>query len=177
MSRVYFISDLHLGHRRVLEFHDGFRSKSLGVQTIEEHDEMIFDHWNETVKKRDVVFVLGDLGYNLEPIAKLPGHKRVLLGNHDELHIYDYLEYFDNVIGNIRYKNHWLCHIPMHETELYGRSVIHGHTHSSGIADPRYINVCVEFTRGKLIDFQDIKMGKYTTYDKVNKKFEDINWD
>jgi calcineurin-like phosphoesterase family protein len=176
MSQVYFNSDLHLGHRKVIEFHDNFRAKCLGVGTIEQHDEMIYDLWNDTVKKRDIIYILGDVGYDLEGILKMPGHKRLLLGNHDERHVLDYLEYFDNIIGPVKYKRHWLNHIPQVESELYGRPVIHGHTHSTGIADPRYINVCVEMTRGKPVNYQDIKNGKFKTYDKVNRCFEDIEW-
>ena len=176
MSEVYFNSDLHLGHKKVIEFHEGFRAKCMGVSTIQEHDEMICDLWNETINKRDIIYILGDLGYDLDPLRKLPGHKRLLMGNHDERHVYDYLEYFDNIIGPIKYKKHWLAHFPPVENELYGRPVIHGHTHSTGVADERYINVCVEMTRGKPVNYQDIKSGKFTTFDKVNKRFEDVIW-
>ena len=148
----------------------------MGVTTIEQHDEMIFDYWNDTVTKRDVIFILGDIGYNFEPIKKLPGHKRLLLGNHDKEHVMDYLQVFDEIIGPIRYKQHWLSHFPIHESELWGKPVIHGHTHGNGVADARYVNVCVEFTRGKPVSYQDIVSGYYKTHDKVNKTFETIDW-
>lgn len=176
MSNVYFNSDLHLGHRRVIEFADNFRAKSMGVETIEQHDEMIYDLWNDTVHKRDIIYILGDVGYDLEGIKKMPGHKRLLLGNHDERHAFDYLEYFDNIIGPVKYKRHWLSHFPIHESELYHRPVIHGHTHSTGVESAMYINVCVEFTKGRPVSYQDIKDGRYHTYDKVNKPFEAIYW-
>jgi len=176
MSQVYFNSDLHLGHRRVIEFHDRFRAQCMGVENIDEHDQKIYDYWNDTVKKNDVIFILGDLGYDLSVLGKLPGRKKLLLGNHDERHITEYLEIFDDIIGPIKYKRHWLSHFPIHESELYHRPVIHGHTHSTGVAHELYVNVSVEMTRGKPVNYQDIKNGKFTTYDKVNKKFEDITW-
>jgi len=176
MTQVYFNSDLHLGHRRVLEFHDEFRTKCLGVTTIEQHDELIFDLWIDKVTKRDIIYILGDVGYDLDRLKKLPGRKRLLLGNHDVSTAAEYLEVFDDIIGPVRYKKHWLSHFPIHESELYGKSVIHGHTHSTGEADKRYVNLSVEMTRGIPINYQDIKNGKFTTFDKVNKKFEDIIW-
>jgi calcineurin-like phosphoesterase family protein len=139
----------------------------MGVQHITEHDEKICDLWNDTIHKRDTIYILGDLGYNLDPLKKLPGYKKLLLGNHDERHAREYLEIFDEIIGPIKYKKHWLAHFPPHESELYGRPVIHGHTHSTGIKDPRYINVCIEMTGGKPVNYQDIRNGTYTTFDRV----------
>lgn len=177
MSNVYFNSDLHLGHKKVLEFVDGFRAKCMGVHTIDEHDQMICDLWNDTVHKRDVIFILGDLGHKYDILKGLPGHKRLLLGNHDTDNIYDYLEVFDEVVGPVRYKRHWISHFPIHESELWGKPVIHGHTHSNGVADPRYINVSVELTRGKPIPYADILEGKFTTHNKVSRPFEEIIWE
>lgn len=176
MTQVYFNSDLHLGHRRVLEFHDEFRAKCMDVETIEQHDEKIFDLWNDKVTKRDIMYILGDVGYDLDRMKALPGRKRLLLGNHDHSHVLDYLEVFDDIIGPVRYKKHWLSHFPVHESELYGKKVIHGHTHSTGVEDPRYINLSVEMTRGYPINYQDILKGKFTTFDKVNKPFEEVIW-
>ena len=175
MSQVFLISDLHFGHRKVIKFEDNYRGKVLGVDTIEEHDEKICDLWNDTVHKRDMVLVLGDIGYGLENFKKLPGRKKLLLGNHDTFSASKYLEYFDEIIGPIHYKKYWLSHFPIHPDELYGRKVIHGHTHSKGISDPRYINVSIEMTNGRPISFQDIKSGKYKTHTKVNKKFENLH--
>ncbi len=172
MSNVWFNSDLHLGHKRVIVFHDHYRAKAMGVSSIEEHDEKICDLWTDTIKKRDVIYILGDIGYNLAPIKKLPGNKKLLLGNHDTLHAAKYLEYFDDIIGPVSYKRHWLNHFPPVESELYGKPVIHGHTHSQGVNDPRYINVCVEMTGGQPVAFNAIKSGEYETWERVNRPFQ-----
>lgn len=177
MSEVYFNSDLHLGHIRVLEFHEQFRAKCLGVSTITEHDEMIYDLWNDTVGKRDTIYILGDLGYDLSRLKSLPGYKKLLLGNHDERHVREYMDAgFRDIIGPSKYKRYWLSHFPIHQSELWEKPVIHGHTHSTGVADPMYINVSVEMTRGKPINFEAIRSGEYTTHDKVNKLFEEVAW-
>jgi calcineurin-like phosphoesterase family protein len=172
MSNDYFISDLHLGHKNVIKFEDGYRAKAMGVSTIEEHDEMIMDLWNERACENDTVYVLGDLGKNFEVLKSLPGKKILHLGNHDRKTARAYLEVFDDIVGPIRFSKHWLAHFPPIEGELWGKDVIHGHTHNKGVEDPRYINVCVEMTGGKLVPYQEIASGRYTTHDRVNKPFE-----
>ena len=171
MSQVFIISDLHLSHRRVIEFEDFYRAKVLGVYTIEQHDEKICDLWNDAVHKRDLVLVLGDCGHGIDLLKGLPGRKKLLLGNHDGFHASRYLEVFDDIIGPVKYKKYWLSHFPIHESELYGKTVIHGHTHSHGVNDSRYINLSIEMTAGKPISFQDIKSGKFYTWDRVNMPF------
>jgi len=172
MSNVYFISDLHLGHKRVITFQDDYRAKVMGISTIEEHDQLLLANWHKTITKRDKVFVLGDIGYNIGPLKDLPGIKILIMGNHDNYPVYDYLEYFHDVCGTINYKGYWLSHFPVTENELYFRKCIHGHTHSKGINNSKYINVSVEMTRGKLINFNDIKSGKFQTWTKVNQPLD-----
>ncbi len=171
MSQVFLISDPHLGHRTVLGFADGYRAKALGVSTIEEHDELLCDLWTQTVKRRDLVIVLGDLGWTYNLMKDLPGRKKVLLGNHDKFNAKKYLEVFEDIIGPVKYKRHWLSHFPIHEKELFGKKVIHGHTHSQGINDSRYINVSVEMTGGYPISYQDIVAGNYYSWNRVNMPF------
>lgn len=46
---VYFISDLHLSHKRILEFSGQYRD---WASTVEEHDEILIDRINSVVSKR-----------------------------------------------------------------------------------------------------------------------------
>lgn len=171
MSQVFLISDLHLTHRRVLEFADHYRAKALNVETIQQHDELICDNWNDTVHKRDLVLCLGDLGHGYELVKKLSGHKKVILGNHDLHHASEYLKVFDDIIGARSYKKNWISHFPITPQELFFKNNIHGHTHSQGVNDSRYINVSIEMTLGYPISFQDIKSGKFVTWNRVNQPF------
>ena len=52
-SKVYFISDLHYAHEKLLE--------SRGFSTIGEHNKTIIDNWNNKVNNDSTVFFLGDL--------------------------------------------------------------------------------------------------------------------
>lgn len=83
MSIVHFTADLHLGHKFVA----GLR----GFETVEEHDEAIALAWRRRVRPADYVWILGDLGVGnlndlLVKVARLPGRKNLVFGNHDVGH-------------------------------------------------------------------------------------------
>jgi calcineurin-like phosphoesterase family protein len=84
MSKMFFTSDLHLGHVRAAT---GFRN----FGTVEEHNAFLVARWNEVVGDDDIVYVLGDLCMgSLEktlPVAgELKGIKFLVPGNHDRMH-------------------------------------------------------------------------------------------
>ena len=166
MPTVYFISDIHLGHKKILDF-----SPSRGGSCVDEHDEWIVDSWNSVVTKRDVVYLLGDIAFSREGLSKcadLNGVKKLILGNHDLFAIDEYTKYFKILPSLYKYKEFWLSHAPIHPHELRGKKNIHGHVHSSSITkpairpfepslNPRYINVCVEPLNGKPISIDKIR--------------------
>lgn len=149
MSNVFFISDPHLGHENILKYSADTRTFS----SIKEHDEYICDEWCSKVSKRDLVWVGGDLGskeYAVKRIASLPGTKKLIRGNHDQMPLSMYLEGFVDIQSMIKYRGYWLTHCPIHPDELWGKRNIHGHVHSNSIKlpdgslDDRYINLCME---------------------------------
>lgn len=155
MSTVYITSDWHLGHKNVIKFRKQFG-------TSDEHDGLILENYLSTVGKRDIVWFLGDMCFDLESIQliqKLPGDKRIILGNHDierGVPIEQYVLTFDQVWGLHQYKNSWLSHAPIHPDELRGKVNIHGHVHEYSIKDPMYFNACLENTEYKPMKYQDI---------------------
>ena len=88
MSKIFFTSDLHFGHKNILKF-----TKPRPFATIEEHDQAIINNWNSVVNRDDTVYVLGDIAMNMDPdvlenhLECLNGHKRLILGNHYTLDI------------------------------------------------------------------------------------------
>lgn len=156
MSKTYFTSDWHLGHKNILKFRDKFK-------TIEEHDNTFIDNFNKIIKKRDTVYFLGDIAFTEEGLEQLKKlnycHKKVLyLGNHDYLGTEKYLEYFDEVYGFRSYKSYWLSHCPIHPQEMRNRKGnIHGHLHGSHLTDMKYFDVCPEKHDYQLVDFEQIK--------------------
>lgn len=167
MSNVFFISDLHLGHKKILEF-----SPMRGGTCNHSHSDWLVDQWNSVVGKRDVVWVLGDVCFDknhLKYLKKMNGHKHLILGNHDEFSFEVYRQYFNKIHSLVKYKGFWLSHAPIHPDELRGKINIHGHVHNKTISittpyyndlmrsdDNRYFNVCVEANLGVPVSLESI---------------------
>ena len=121
-----------------------------GFKDVFEHDETIIRNWNNTVGRKDTVWILGDITmektehyYRLDC---LNGYKKVVLGNHDRpQHTAELLKYVNNAGGMVDYKGSVLTHCPIHpsEFERYNKN-IHGHVHENTLPDERYVNVCCE---------------------------------
>lgn len=91
-QKIYFVSDLHLGHKQ------DFVWKSRGYTSSEHHTESIINVINETVNTNDILFMLGDLCLNTTI---------------DEL---------DNYLGQIVCQNLWMLwgnHNNPHEKKIY----------------------------------------------------------
>lgn len=82
---LYALSDLHLS------FTD---DKPMGIfgDVWQDHDKKIYDNWINLIKEEDTVLLGGDLSWSmrldismkeLDFIAKLPGRKIAIKGNHD----------------------------------------------------------------------------------------------
>lgn len=157
MSRVFYTSDQHFGHRRVSEIR--------GFETADEHDAHIIEKWTKQVTKHDTVYILGDIAmtrykYALDVLRYLPGRKHLISGNHDVVHpvherghsraeLDRWLETFDTIQPFLRKKlsktEVLLSHFPYPEFgDGYSREgsrfdqyrlpdmglpLIHGHTH------------------------------------------------
>ena len=172
MSKVYFISDLHFGHRRITEFVPGARSG----RNCTENMQNIINNWNAVVKKRDFVWVLGDIAMSKEgfdALGELAGTKYMVKGNHDNrFTTEEWLRHFKSVESLVSYKGYWLSHCPIHPAELRGKKNIHGHVHTQSIVAPvdyneerfwdrNYINICCEAINETPVSFDDIKGGAY----------------
>lgn len=155
-----FSSDWHLGHKNICNFDPTYG-------TEEERSNIIIQNMAGSVRKRDVLWCLGDICFTEERLALLDEikcQKFLVIGNHDAQHFdsWKLYEKFDRIFGITKKYGCWLSHAPIHPTELRGKFNIHGHTHSvfmerdefelvNGVdeylgreKDPRYINMCVE---------------------------------
>ena len=98
---IYFTSDLHFGHKNILEYCPNFRN----FQSVDEMDEYLVYLWNKTVTPDDEIYNLGDFSfYNSvekteQILTRLNGKHSLILGNHDNL-INENKDLFKN-----RYKN------------------------------------------------------------------------
>ena len=153
----WVISDLHLGHKRILEFSPGRLGEQ--VESAEHHDNVIEERWHSTINKKDTVFVLGDVAFSTEALQRFsfwPGQKILVRGNHDMLGEGLYRAAFYKIYGLLKKDGIWFSHAPMHPIELRGKVNVHGHVHDRPIPDKRYIPVCVEQCHGWPIDYESI---------------------
>ena len=144
VSNVYVTSDWHIGHSRI---HEKFRTQFVSES---DHDSYILKRARDTVSKRDILIVLGDVTWTSEGLQKIkdadfPCKMIMIAGNHDDLPMADYLTVFDEVRGAWKYKKYWMTHIPIHPQELYRGKNIHGHCHAGGPDGESYFNAILEF--------------------------------
>jgi calcineurin-like phosphoesterase family protein len=149
-------------------------------------NSLMVDNWNAAVKPQDKVYHLGDVAvgvphqHEFEALMKsLNGHKRLILGNHDNLHqpAYKHFERIELWTGG-KFKQYGFVasHIPLRTDQMRDGSFnVHGHIHQNLIhhstqewsrqvgwydvdhgPDQNYINVCVEHTNYKPVNLDEI---------------------
>jgi calcineurin-like phosphoesterase family protein len=152
MSRRFVYSDPHFGHANIRFVPGNERFRDV---TPEERDETIVENWNSVVTKRDVVYLLGDVGwdrmqvdshgYGIGPklgyvsggvIPRLQGRIEVVGGNHDTAEI---LQHFDKVHGvlikTVNNARVVFTHIPIHPQEMWWDYNVHGHLHGGTVKE------------------------------------------
>jgi len=155
MNESFFISDLHLNHRKLVEPNAITGERYRPFETIEEMNETIINNINSVVTDKDKLYILGDVVFQKASsehlLARIKGNKRLVLGNHDEMGQNSYyLKYFHEITV-WKHFDHlgFVCsHIPMHPSQFRGEAILnlHGHVHKDSLNDLRYMNVCVEKT-------------------------------
>jgi calcineurin-like phosphoesterase family protein len=188
---VWFTSDLHFFHDRILEFHP--KRKELFGKTVQEAKEKMIQLWNSTVNKKDTVYILGDLAFGeiedkRKLFQRLNGNKVLILGNHDK--VPDHLKcYFNSItqIKNMKFKKSVfnflhrdleivMCHFPMLSWEHKDKDAVMLHGHCHGKIDK--INEDSKELRfdvgidGKIANYKLISLEKVSQY---IKKIEDGN--
>lgn len=165
MAEVYFAGDGHLFHDNICNFRPQF-------STVEEHNSAIMKGMSH-ITKRDKTFFTGDWVFKLEAldlISQIPGSKHLILGNHEDYRLIpEMLKVFDNVSGDIKYKEFWLTHIPIHSDEMRGRFNIYAHTHNHVIKDWRYFCTSMEQINYTAVSLQEIRK----TFKEREGKLED----
>lgn len=83
-QKTFFTSDIHFGHANIIRF------CNRPFADVEEMDEAIVRHWNETVGEHDYIYILGDVSFSKAErtkalIQRLNGIKILIYGNHDKV--------------------------------------------------------------------------------------------
>lgn len=156
MSKVWFISDLHLDHKSIHHF-----CPDRGGEDLEGHNLWVIERLNLALCKRDTLWILGDVSFSLDGLRYLSllncQYIKFVLGNHDRFDIQVYLKYGRVYPGLTRYKQMWLSHCPIHPLELRGMRNVHGHVHHSKLEDDRYIHVGVDARHGLPTGLEELR--------------------
>ena len=150
MPKLFFIADLHFGHKDVIAFdHRPFRD-------VEEMEDEMIRRWNARVSKDDHVFVIGDMfggvttAHAGEIVHALNGRIHLIRGNHDPKgEVFESL--FEDVAAcrqiQVRVRGekqrvvmrHRL--LPIYRGSDEGVVMLYGHTHDSLVAraEDRYL--------------------------------------
>jgi len=142
MPNTYFTSDLHLNHTNIIKY------CNRPFKTIEEMDTTLINNWNEIVKPKDSIYILGDFTFNnIEYINHtlniLNGKKYLIKGNHDaflknkklDLSQFEWIK--DYYTLKTQYKGEKikliLSHFPFYtwDSKHYGSYHLYGHVHNS----------------------------------------------
>lgn len=153
-KKIWFTSDLHFSHFNIVKYttkrSSEFNLDITDADMLTKHDKSIIDRWNETVNKKDVVYILGDFSFaspeeTKKILGKLNGEKHLIIGNHDGS-CRTLGNYFESVshIKEVSFKKTLfpfleenihcvMCHFPMiaWNRRMSGSIMLHGHTHGS----------------------------------------------
>jgi calcineurin-like phosphoesterase family protein len=139
---VYFWSDIHLGHKNIIDYCDRPFRTADGQPDIDAMSIGLAAAWDSVVRPEDTIYVLGDLGFKpklIEPwIAARPGTKIWVPGNHDpqrgharEAIARHFVRTDDLIETKVEGQMIVLCHYPL--LRWNGASfrswMLHGHTH------------------------------------------------
>lgn len=170
MSDIFVISDTHFGHQNIIKY------CKRPFNEAKEMDWYMIDKWNSVVRPQDKVYHLGDvyMGAKREHISwvlsQLNGHKRLVLGNHDNGKDQILQKYFDKIDVWRMFPEFGLLltHVPVHESSLYRGSTgneenpkkllnIHGHIHNNPSPSIDHRCVCVEQINYTPINIEELR--------------------
>lgn len=172
MADIWLISDTHFGHDNIIDycgrpFKDGM-SMAFAIR----------DNWNALVKPQDKVYHLGDvyMGWRSgqapeDFLRSLNGHKRLILGNHDNGKDQNLLHSFEKIDVWRMFPEFGLLltHVPVHPSVLEKGKTgqnkekitlvnVHGHIHEKPSPEGPYKNACVEWHSYRPINIEELRV-------------------
>lgn len=181
-QNIFFISDLHLGHKNVLKY------DNRPFNDINEMQLSLIKNWNEVVGENDIVYYLGDLSFGNDSLTKwfihsINGQINFIIGNHDKIKDIEKLGRFNNIYeygteiyikdddnkasrNSNGYQQIILSHYPLlsWNRSHYGSWHLHGHSHGKIMQTmPEYYNRKVMDVGCNCINYKPI------SYDEIKK--------
>lgn len=162
---IFFTSDTHFGHERVIVL-----GRGRPFAGVEEMTEALIAQWNERVTRADRVYHLGDFSFlgragTLAVLARLRGRIHLIRGNHDRVldapafagRFESRQDYKELSVGGQRLV---LFHYPIASWNgaHKGSWHLHGHCHGSLAEDPAVarMDVGVDCTGYAPVSFEEV---------------------
>jgi len=163
-KKTWFTADQHFGHANIIKYCNRPFKDSY------EMDKAIIKNYNLLVEKDDIVYFIGDLTLRTiihkqsirQIVNKLNGKKHLILGNHDKLNPFDYIDIgFISVHTSLEINDFILNHDPADSCINRNKTWLTGHIHELYKEIKNVINVGVDVWDFKPVDFNDIKALKF----------------
>lgn len=158
--KIFITSDLHLDHTNIIKY-----CKRPFLNT-EEMNRTLINNWNNTVRKKDTVYFLGDLAFGKGSkttdywFKQLNGKIIFLKGNHDRS---NKIKFYDNYILEYAGIKFFLIHEPEKAPKDWDGWIIYGHHHNNHpdkypFMDKKnkIINISIELTKYRPVDINEI---------------------
>jgi calcineurin-like phosphoesterase family protein len=155
----YFTSDHHFFHSNII----GYCRRPF--KDVNEMGKVLISNYNEIVNENDEVFFIGDVAFvnkgntdNLRNIInKMYGRKHLILGNHDNLKPFEYVDIgFTSVHTSLEVDGYILNHDPCVATIFPNKCFITGHVHTLYMKCKNTINVGVDVWDYKPVDIDTL---------------------
>ncbi len=154
-NKILFTADLHLDHEAII----GYSHRP--YDNTGRMNASLIGRFNKIVGVNDDVYIIGDLTLRSSEnramisrwVRKMNGNKRLILGNHDKLNPFDYVEMGFLSVHTAFQINHNGRHwVMVHDPSAYeaiddGAVLLHGHIHrlyKTLLPEKRIINVGVD---------------------------------
>lgn len=171
--KIYFIADTHFYDDSIIMY------EKRPFKNVKEMNQELVKNWNETVNKKDLIFILGDFIFNGEEdynrlvrqaLSQLNGKKILIMGNHDTLTEKEYIELgFDSAYQYPILYNEFLIlsHEPLYMNTQSPYVNIFGHVHGNPtFKDCSSNSFCVSVER---IKYKPIELGEIIDRLKIEK--------
>ena len=171
MSNIWFTADQHFDHENIIKY----CNRPFG--SVHKMNKEIIKRYQEVVKPQDIVYFIGDLSlrtsehirYYYKLITQLPGQKHLILGNHDSLKPFTYIDVgFTSVHTSLIVDDYILNHDPASSCVIHNSIWLCGHVHDLFKTCKNVINVGVDvwdFYPVSLSQIQEISKG--LIYDNI----------
>lgn len=129
LQQIWLTTDTHFGHANMVKL----------CHRPADFEKRIIDNWYQVVRPEDIVIHLGDVTWHVKDyldnvVAKLPGKKILVRGNHDEKSLMYYMKHgFDLAVDSLSMKYRGLDILFTHEPKIFHEHDIniHGHLHTN----------------------------------------------